>query len=177
MGRRVADARRSGARTSPSPRSAVDAQRVATASAALAYVRLHGVVLEAARGRVPTLAAAIAGGALRGSWWGHPRGREIFSLSRAVRDCPDVLVCRVVDGKVTYVHRRLWPALVRLADRFPRPHLARVRETHAATGRHLVEEVRYPDWVGPELAAQARRLGEAAAVRALGEWCGGLSAR
>ena len=146
---------------------------VATAEDALAFVRRHGVVLEAALGPVPSLAVAIAGGPLPGSWWGHPRGREIFALSRAVRDGPAVLVCRVVGGKVTFVDRRLWPALVRLADRFPRRHLARVRETHTATGRHAAEELQYPGWVASEVAAEAGRLDEETAARALGAWCAG----
>lgn len=142
-----------------------------TAGEAIAFVRQHGVVLEAAQGPVPSLAAAVAGAPVQGSWWGHPRGREIFALSRAVRDCPDVLVCRVVDGKVSFVERRLWPALVRVAARFPRGHLARIRESHTATGRHVTAELPYPEWVEAEVAAAAGRLAESAAARALGAWC------
>ena len=91
-----------------------------TAAEALAFVRKHGVVLEAATGPVPSLASAIAGAPIRGSWWSHAKGREIFKLTRAVRDSPDILVCRLVDGKVTYVHRRLWAALVCASKRFRR---------------------------------------------------------
>lgn len=141
-----------------------------TAAEALLFVRSHGVVLEAAAGPVPSLAAAIVGGPVRGSWWAHERGREIFSLTRAVRDDPDVLVCRIVDGKVSYVHRRLWPALVRAADRFPRRRLARILETHTSSGRHVTSEVPFPDWVSGELAAQASALDLSAAIAALGPW-------
>lgn len=115
-----------------------------TTDEALGFVREHGVVLEAASGPAPSFASAIAGGPIRGSWWGHARGREIFALTRAVRDCPDVLVCRLVDGKITYVHRRLWPALVRVAERFPRKHLAKIDEKHTASGKHVSEEVAFP---------------------------------
>src|SRR3990172_7740728 len=87
-----------------------------TPKQALAFVKTNGVVLESGRGSVPSLAEAVAGGPIRGSWWGHPKGNDIFLCSRAVRQSPDVLVCRLVGGKVTYVHRRLWPALVRLAE-------------------------------------------------------------
>src|SRR5260370_37548577 len=82
----------------------------------LAFVKRHGVVLQAARGPVPSLAETIAGGPIRGSWWGHAKGHEIFAVASAVSDSADVLVCKLIDGKVTYVHRRLWPALVKLAD-------------------------------------------------------------
>src|SRR2546425_7047435 len=93
---------------------------------ALAWVKKCGIAVESARARVPNLAHLVAGEPLRGSWWAHPKGNEIFLLSRAIRRSPDVLVCRLVDGKVTYVHRRLWPALVRLAKRFPKERLAAV---------------------------------------------------
>ena len=84
----------------------------------VAFVERHGVVLQAARGPVPSLAEAIAGGPIRGSWWGHAKGREIFRVARAICESPEVLVCKFVDGKVTYIHRRLWPALVKLASHF-----------------------------------------------------------
>jgi hypothetical protein len=141
-----------------------------TARQALAFVRRHGVVLESARGPVPSLAEAIAGAAFRGSWWSHPRGGEIFAVTRAVRESDDVLVCRVVRGKVTFVHRRLWPALVRAAARLPVQHLAQVRETHASSGRHVTTEVPFPDWVPPNVRAAARRLGEESAVAEFVGW-------
>ena len=91
----------------------------------LAFVKRHGIVLQAARGPVPSLAEAIAGGPIRGSWWGHPKGQEIFRVAEAVSEDADVLVCKLVEGKVTYLHRRVWPALVKLAPRFRRGQLAR----------------------------------------------------
>lgn len=141
-----------------------------TKAEALAFVRTHGVVLESGTGPVPSLAGKIAGGPIRGSWWGHARSKEIFALTRVVRDCPDVLVCRLADGKITYVHRRLWPALVRVSGRFPRKNLARVHERHTASGKHVNEETAYPDWVSSELAARASKLDKKRALKDLGAW-------
>jgi hypothetical protein len=146
-----------------------------TAAEALTFVRNHGVVLEAATGPVPSLASAIAGGPIRGSWWSHAKGREIFQLTRAVRDSSDVLVCRLVDGKITYVHRRLWAALVCASKRFPRDHLAQVNEKHMPSGRHVKEEIAFPGWVSPEVAAEAGRLDETSALAQLGGWVQGSS--
>jgi len=115
-----------------------------TARVALAFVKRHGIVLESARGPVPNLAEAVVGGRIRGSWWGHAKGKEIFWLTRAVRDSRDVLVCRLVGGKITYVHRRLWPALVRAARRFARRNLAAVPEVHTAQGQHAEQRVPFP---------------------------------
>lgn len=139
-----------------------------TPKAALAFVRRHGVALESARGPVPNLADAVAGRPIAGSWWGHARGHEIWRLTRAVRDSKDVLVCRLVGGKITYVHRRLWPALVRLAGDFAREDLAALREIHTPTGRHEVQLVQFARWVPPDVRRRARRLSEAQARRALG---------
>ena len=93
---------------------------------AISFVEKHGVVLQAARGPLPNLAEVVAGEPIQGSWWGHPKGQEIFRAAEAVCDSPDVVVCKLVQGKVTYVHRRLWPALVKLASRFRRDQLAKV---------------------------------------------------
>ena len=87
-----------------------------TARGAVAFVRRHGIVLQAARGPVPSLAEAVAGGPIRGSWWGHPQGQAIFAAAEAASEHADVLVCKLVEGKVTYVHRRLWPALVSVGE-------------------------------------------------------------
>jgi len=90
-----------------------------TPAAALAFVRKHGIVLASARGRVPNLAAEIAGEPIRGSWWGHASGQEIFRTLERLGASPDILVCRFIDGKITLVHRRLWAALARVAAMFP----------------------------------------------------------
>ncbi|HEY6940191.1 hypothetical protein [Dokdonella sp.] len=147
---------------SPLPRDGM------TPAQALAFVERHGIVLEAARrGAIPSLADAVAGETLAGTWWAHAQGKRIFAATRAVRAAADVLVCRVVDGRVSFVHARLWPALVRLADRFPRERLARLREVHGDDGRHRVEEVTFPNWLDAATLAAGRRLGEAAAREAL----------
>lgn len=135
----------------------------------LAFVRKHGVVLEAARGPVLSLAERIAGEPVVGSWWGHPKGREIFELTRAVRDSPEVLVCRLVKGKVTYVHRRLWPALVKAARSFDRVALAAIREVHTASGKHRIERVPFPKWVPPDVKLKADEIDLAEAKAMLRE--------
>jgi hypothetical protein len=141
-----------------------------TLEAARRFVKKHGIVLESGRGPVPNLAEAIAGGPIRGNWWGHPKGHEIFGLTRALRDWRDVVVCRAVGGKVTYVHRRLWPALVRLSVRLGRDRLASLHEVHTAKGRHEVEVLPFPRWVPVATRRAASRLTEADAVQLVGDW-------
>jgi hypothetical protein len=135
-----------------------------TSRQALAFIRKHGVVLEAAQGPVPSLAEVIAGETVRGSWWSHPKSHEIFVVTRAIRDSDDVLVCRLIKGKITFVHRRLWPALVRAAGRLPSDHLSQLREVHTSSGRHMIKEVPFPDWVPSSIRAVARSLSEESAL-------------
>lgn len=137
---------------------------------ALRLVAKHGVMLEAARGPVPNLAHAVAGGRIRGSWWSHPRGREIFAVTRAVRNSPDILVARLVDGHITFVHRRLWPAVVRLSPRLSHARIARLREVHTASGAHRVQLQTFPAWVPAGVRRQAASLSEDRAVDLLGDW-------
>jgi hypothetical protein len=139
------------------------------AEGALEFVRRHGIVLMSARGAVPSLAEAITGGPIRGSWWAHPGAHAIFRLCETVSDSPDVLVCRLVDGKVTFVHRRLWPALVRLAGRLPRGRLAAVREEHTPQGKHRLRRTPFPRWVPEDILEESKRLGERAALAEIGE--------
>ncbi|HEV3082491.1 MAG TPA: hypothetical protein VGY66_22090 [Gemmataceae bacterium] len=129
-----------------------------TPKQAIAFVKANGIVLESGRGPVANLAEAIAGAPIRGSWWAHAKANTIFLCSRAIRESADVLVCRLVGGKVTYVHRRLWPALVRLAGRFDADQLAVIEEAHTPSGRHKVKVTSFQKWVPEEVAQAAARL-------------------
>jgi hypothetical protein len=64
---------------------------------------------------LPSVASLVAGEPVRGSWWGHPSGQAIFRTSEELADLPGVALVKLVNGKVTYVHRRLWPALYGVA--------------------------------------------------------------
>lgn len=129
-----------------------------TPKQALSFVKINGIVLESGRGPVPNLAQAIAGKPIRGNWWAHPKGNMIFLCSRAIRNSKDVLVCRLIGGKITYIHRRLWPALVRLADRFDADRLAAIREIHTASGKHKIEVTALREWIPSDVIQAAAKL-------------------
>jgi hypothetical protein len=134
------------------------------------FVARHGVVLASGKGPVPNLAEAVAGAPIRGGWWGHPKGREIFRALQEVDDSPDVLSFRLVERKITFVHRRLWPALVRLAADLGKEGLAAVRQEHTKTGAHRNVLTPFPKWVPAEVKAAAQKLSEADARAQLGPW-------
>lgn len=140
-----------------------------SAAQALAFVERHGIVLEAARhAAIPSLAEAIAGETLHGNWWSHPHGRAIFAITRGMRVSQEVLTCRLVDDKISFVHERLWPALARLADLIPAKRLGRIRETHSERGSHHVEEIPFPQWLDAATVAAGQHLTEADARATLG---------
>lgn len=58
--------------------------------------------------RLPSVSTLITGAPLRGSWWSHPLAQTIFQVTQKLEDHPDVLVTKLVSGKVTFVHRDLW---------------------------------------------------------------------
>jgi hypothetical protein len=142
---------------------AIETGHTVTPKQAGDFVCQHGIVLESARGPLPSLAAFVAGEPIGGSWWVHPRAKDIFELARALRSSDAILVCRLVGGKVTLVHQRLWPSLVRSADRFATDALARLDEQHTAAGRHTLATTPFPAWVPADVIKQAELLSASAA--------------
>ncbi len=126
-----------------------------------------GMLLESARGPIPNVAALVAGEPIKGSWWGHPAGHEIFRVINELADSPDVVRLRLVNGKITLVHRRVWPALVRISDHVPPERLASIEEEHTATGAHRKIETPFPDWVPDDVLRAADTLSEDQAFNSL----------
>ena len=62
--------------------------------------------------KLPSVCALVAGSPVKGSWWAHPRSHEIFRVTCALADHAGVFVAKLVNGKVTFVNRALWPAVV-----------------------------------------------------------------
>jgi hypothetical protein len=128
----------------------------------------HGILLQSAKGPIPNLADIVAGETIKGSWWGHPRGHDIYAAINVVRDSPDVVAVRLIRGKITLIHRRLWAPLTRLASRFPDEHLAALHEEHTPSGHHRTTTAPFPEWVPPDVVTIANAMSEAEAESELG---------
>ena len=125
---------------------------------ALDFIRYHGVVLEGAKGLEPSIAVKVAGEEISGSWWAHPQSHEIYEISRKIRHSRAVLVCTLARGKITFIHRRLWPFFVRVAGEFPKNALDKVEEIHTSNGHHERQDVPFPDWVPADVATVSRSI-------------------
>jgi len=84
------------------------------AASVLRELERRGVLLET-DGQLPSLVAHVAGGPVQGSWWGHPLGHTIFAIGEILFQNPDVLLAKLISGKATWIHRRLWPPLLAVA--------------------------------------------------------------
>jgi hypothetical protein len=121
----------------------------------MAVLGERGVLLESARGPLPNVAELIAGEPIAGSWWAHPASHAIFDAINHIADSPDVVRLRLVNGKITLVHRRVWAAVVRVSDHFPPDRLASIEEEHTDSGAHRKIETPFPEWVPAEAIAAA----------------------
>jgi hypothetical protein len=135
----------------------------------MALLNKCGMLLESARGPIPSVAELVAGEPISGSWWAHPSSHEIYRVINELADSPDVVRLRLVNGKITLVHRRVWPALVRVSDRFPPARLAAITEEHTSSGAHRKIETSFPDWVPGDVIDTAALLTEAQALNELPE--------
>jgi hypothetical protein len=155
----------------PAPKKA---KRPAATSAAkwTKFVEKHGVVLASARGPVPSVAEAIAGEPIVGSWWSHPKAQVIFDALSSIDDSNDVRCFKLVDKKITLVHRRVWPALVKLAQAgvIPADRVESIQQEHMPTGEHRNFTIPFPDWVPEEVSAAAESLSLDDAREQLGSW-------
>jgi hypothetical protein len=121
---------------------------------------------------VPSVAQAIAGEPIVGSWWSHPKAQTIFDALSEIDDDDDIRCFKLVDGKITFVHRRLWPALVVLARAgvLAPARVESIQQEHMPTGEHRNFTTPFPEWVPDDVAAIAADLSVDDAKAQLGSW-------
>jgi len=129
----------------------------------LAKLKEYGLLLHT-DASLPNVCALVAGGPVRGSWWSHPRGRQIFQVKIELEDHPDVLVTKLISGKITYLHRALWPAFIMIGRARESWQIERLsphaRELLAAVDRKPVQPDRGSSKPASELEANLLVHGE-----------------
>jgi hypothetical protein len=135
-------------------------------------VAKRGVMLASARGPVPSVAEAVAGEPIVGSWWSHAKAHAIFAALSAIDDDEAIKCFRLVDKKITFVHRRLWPALARLAQAgvLAPERVAAIKQEHMPSGEHRNFTISFPEWAPADVLAAAGALSVEAARSQLGDW-------
>jgi hypothetical protein len=161
----------------PSPKAKRAPKRAAAGQGAAPtkwprFVEQHGVVLASARGPVPCVAEAVAGEPIVGSWWSHPQAGAIFDALSAIDDSADIRCFKLIDHKITFVHRRLWPALACLARAgvLDPDRVASIQQEHMPTGEHRNLTTPFPDWLPDDANPSAASLSVDDARAQLGPW-------
>lgn len=90
------------------------ANRSAAFQRVWAELESRGVLL-AADAALPSVVSLVAEAPVGGSWWAHPQSHAIYKAAKDLARHPEVLTARLLSGKVTFVHKRLWPALMAVA--------------------------------------------------------------
>jgi hypothetical protein len=80
----------------------------------LADIESRGVLL-VSDARLPSLASRVAGEPVHGSWWASRDSQKISRVLSELSSHPDVLLVKLIAGKNTLVHRRVWPQLAAIA--------------------------------------------------------------
>jgi hypothetical protein len=80
----------------------------------LAALKSSGLLLTQDK-QLANVVTLVTGESLRSSWWSHPQGQVIFAVLTELDDHKDVLFTKLVQRKVTLVHRKLWPAFLAVA--------------------------------------------------------------
>src|SRR5215471_7491633 len=63
----------------------------------------------------PSVTQIVAGRNISGSWWSHEDAHTIFAVSEMLSDHVDVLLLKLIKGKVTYAHREVWGLIYSIA--------------------------------------------------------------
>jgi len=85
-----------------------------TAESLLAHIQSDGLLLHHDKA-LPSLSRLVAGAPIGGSWWSHPKAHTIYDLLNVLAAHPDILTVKLVLGKATFIHRRLWAAVLAIA--------------------------------------------------------------
>ena len=78
-------------------------------------LRGSGLLLES-DATLPSVAGLIAKEPIKGSWWTHARSHDIFKVLGEFADHSDVIFTKLISGKVTLVHRKLWPEIFAIGE-------------------------------------------------------------
>ena len=129
---------------------------VETSETLVARLHTSGILLQQDP-LLPNVVTLMAGGTVRGSWWTHSAAHRIYDCLNKITQHPDVLVTRLVRGKITFVHRRLWPDVLAVAC----SHLPWQTAGLSESAHKLYEEVERQGILlssGPRAKEIARRL-------------------
>lgn len=131
---------------------------------ALQTLRRLGLLLET-DARLPSVASLIAGEPVSGSWWSHAFAQKIFTTLGQFADHRDVMFTKLISGKVTLVHRKLWPEIFAIGTaRAPwqmnglSKSARNLLEMIDEQGSLRTDQIAWPKWEAEKPGEAARQL-------------------
>lgn len=70
-------------------------------------IKRYGLLLESDK-FLPSVVGIVTGEKLSSSWWSHKKGQEIFNVLDKLADKDDILLTKLISGKVTFIHKSMW---------------------------------------------------------------------
>jgi hypothetical protein len=107
-----------------------------------ARLERDGILLEH-DARLPSATWIVVGEPVSGSWWAHPQANEIYDGLQPLHDVATRV--KLIVGKATLVHKRLWPALIAVGRCRQAWQLDRLKDSSADLLR-TVNGHRRPVW-------------------------------
>jgi hypothetical protein len=92
------------------------------------------------------VAELVVGEPIRAVGGPIPATIEIYAVLNELAGSPEVVRLRLIRGKITLVHRRMWPALVRLSIDSPPVPLRRSTSSTRPQVHTQTVEVPFPAW-------------------------------
>lgn len=104
----------------------------------LAALRRNGLLLKSDPA-FPSVATLVTGEPIRGSWWAHPAAQVIFQTLESLEEHREVLLLKLVAGKDTFVHRKLWPEILAIGSAGDAWQIAGLSEAARALRKKLAK--------------------------------------
>ena len=76
-------------------------------------LEFHGAILLQDK-KLRNIVSLVTGENLARSWWGHKKGAQIFHLLHELEGLPFVSSCKIISGKVTFIHKSIWSSIYKL---------------------------------------------------------------
>ena len=148
----------------------VDPSQYCTSDAQLLnFVTSNQIVAESAKLGCLTAIGFMVRQEFAGSWWSLPEASRLYNTLQRIRNHPRILVCRLLAGRVTYVHSDSWEPLLALENCLPEGALDRIVERHLRSGKHEVVKVSPAEWAPLETKQRVAHLAKKASIELLQE--------
>lgn len=78
-------------------------------------LKRYGLLLESDK-FLPSVVGIVTGEKILSTWWSHKKGHEIFNILSEISEKDDILLTKMISGKVTFIYKNLWLEFLTVAN-------------------------------------------------------------